>query len=85
MISDKNVLLPFAGRESNDWFLNACESGGKPVDILKLPGSFLVAQLSQSAPVTLWTPECSLKGKHLRDSNSWCAFRKQKLSKSLIY
>lgn len=53
VISDKNVLLPFAGRGSENWFLNICESGGKPVDILRLPGSYSVAWLRQRAPVTL--------------------------------
>lgn len=42
VISDKNDLR-FAGRESNDCFLNACENGGKPVDTLILPGSYSVA------------------------------------------
>lgn len=77
VISDKNVPLPFAGRGSDDWFLNICETGGKPVDILRLPGSYSVAWLRQCAPVTLWTPGCSLNGKHLRDSNGCCALRKQ--------
>lgn len=70
-------MFPFVGGRSDGCFLNICESGGKPIDILRLPGSYSVARLGQSAPVTLWTPECSLKGKHARDSNGCCAFRKQ--------
>jgi len=69
VISDKNIILPFAGRGSVGWILNICESGGKPVDFLRLPGSHSVVWLRLHVPVTLWTPESSLKGKHLRDSN----------------
>lgn len=76
VISDKNVLLSFAARESDDWFLNICENEGKPVDILRLPGSYSVAWPRQHA-CTLWTPGCSLKGKYLRDTNGCYGLRKQ--------
>lgn len=76
MISDKSVLLPFAGRGSDDRFSNICENGGKPVDILRLPGSYSVAWPTQHACI-LWTPGCSLKGKYLRDANGCCGLRKQ--------